>query len=98
MKGLFKKFVGQSKLYYFALTLFAIIFVFSCYMIRSQMLASAKSEKEYHSIQETYYSSTEHLDEEAQNKGDLRSEEHTSELQSRGHLVCRLLLEKKKTL
>src|SRR5690625_2145200 len=27
----------------------------------------------------------------------LRSEEHTSELQSRGHLVCRLLLDKKKT-
>src|SRR5690625_7083766 len=26
---------------------------------------------------------------------DSRSEEHTSELQSRGHLVCRLLLEKK---
>src|SRR5690625_5794285 len=26
-----------------------------------------------------------------------RSEEHTSELQSRGQLVCRLLLEKKKT-
>src|SRR5690625_5030270 len=25
----------------------------------------------------------------------IRSEEHTSELQSRGHLVCRLLLEKK---
>src|SRR5436305_11873635 len=30
--------------------------------------------------------------------GDVdRSEEHTSELQSRPHLVCRLLLEKKKT-
>src|SRR2546422_5679176 len=29
---------------------------------------------------------------------DLRSEEHTSELQSRLHLVCRLLLEKKKTM
>src|SRR2546429_6227250 len=28
--------------------------------------------------------------------GMLRSEEHTSELQSRLHLVCRLLLEKKK--
>src|SRR5690625_6653719 len=28
--------------------------------------------------------------------GYRRSEEHTSELQSRGHLVCRLLLEKKK--
>src|SRR3712207_7558876 len=27
---------------------------------------------------------------------DLRSEEHTSELQSRQYLVCRLLLEKKK--
>src|SRR5690625_5697415 len=26
----------------------------------------------------------------------FRSEEHTSELQSRGHIVCRLLLEKKK--
>src|SRR5437660_8830051 len=32
-----------------------------------------------------------HLREDA-----FRSEEHTSELQSRGHLVCRLLLEKKK--
>src|SRR5690625_5985829 len=29
------------------------------------------------------------------NRLDYRSEEHTSELQSRGHLVCRLLLEKK---
>src|SRR2546422_7428626 len=28
--------------------------------------------------------------------GPVRSEEHTSELQSRLHLVCRLLLEKKK--
>src|SRR5258708_19298380 len=28
--------------------------------------------------------------------GDFRSEEHTSELQSPDHLVCRLLLEKKK--
>src|SRR5690625_5893097 len=27
-------------------------------------------------------------------EGHVRSEEHTSELQSRGHLVCRLLLEK----
>src|SRR5947209_14382142 len=30
--------------------------------------------------------------------GNLRSEEHTSELQSRQYLVCRLLLEKKKTI
>src|SRR5690554_7884311 len=30
-------------------------------------------------------------------QGGVRSEEHTSELQSRPHLVCRLLLEKKNT-
>src|SRR3989442_8595694 len=30
--------------------------------------------------------------------GERRSEEHTSELQSRPHLVCRLLLEKKKKI
>src|SRR3712207_8792344 len=30
--------------------------------------------------------------------GDDRSEEHTSELQSRQYLVCRLLLEKKNTV
>src|SRR3989442_2627247 len=33
----------------------------------------------------------------AQSFAALRSEEHTSELQSRPHLVCRLLLEKKKS-
>src|SRR3712207_8864765 len=32
----------------------------------------------------------------AKNRLELRSEEHTSELQSRQYLVCRLLLEKKK--
>src|SRR5690625_6614613 len=31
----------------------------------------------------------------SENTRTIRSEEHTSELQSRGHLVCRLLLEKK---
>src|SRR5690625_6902377 len=31
----------------------------------------------------------------SRNRQNRRSEEHTSELQSRGHLVCRLLLEKK---
>src|SRR5690554_6959729 len=33
---------------------------------------------------------------EAKDAASSRSEEHTSELQSRPHLVCRLLLEKKK--
>src|SRR3989442_2403241 len=36
-----------------------------------------------------------HLVHAARRAGRLRSEEHTSELQSRPHLVCRLLLEKK---
>src|SRR5439155_17979243 len=36
------------------------------------------------------------LDLEVEALAEPRSEEHTSELQSRGHLVCRLLLEKKK--
>src|SRR3712207_7535493 len=35
-------------------------------------------------------------DHEALEADDTRSEEHTSELQSRQYLVCRLLLEKKK--
>src|SRR2546422_6210451 len=40
---------------------------------------------------------TRHLEEQDPRRhGDVRSEEHTSELQSRLHLVCRLLLEKKK--
>src|SRR3712207_8115595 len=37
-----------------------------------------------------------HVDDERLDAG-VRSEEHTSELQSRQYLVCRLLLEKKKT-
>src|SRR2546429_1358363 len=37
------------------------------------------------------------VDEETHQILGARSEEHTSELQSRLHLVCRLLLEKKKT-
>src|SRR5207253_9075394 len=37
-----------------------------------------------------------HLPDDVSMTDKTRSEEHTSELQSRGHLVCRLLLEKKK--
>src|SRR5207253_8847698 len=39
---------------------------------------------------------TEHRPQPAEPGHHVRSEEHTSELQSRGHIVCRLLLEKKK--
>src|SRR5437660_3368538 len=53
-------------------------------LFRSGLLPSSRRQAELHpeTAQVT----------EAEN----RSEEHTSELQSRGHLVCRLLLEKKK--
>src|SRR5687767_15661446 len=37
-----------------------------------------------------------HDDQHERRRNDLRSEEHTSELQSLAYLVCRLLLEKKK--
>src|SRR2546429_2684932 len=40
---------------------------------------------------------TQHLPSRHRFEALRRSEEHTSELQSRLHLVCRLLLEKKKT-
>src|SRR5439155_6557766 len=43
-----------------------------------------------------YGAAARYLEEGAELVLAVRSEEHTSELQSRGHLVCRLLLEKKK--
>src|SRR5436305_7417977 len=48
-----------------------------------------ESDHQLHGIERVELSRVEHP---------RRSEEHTSELQSRPHLVCRLLLEKKKTL
>src|SRR3712207_8468327 len=45
-----------------------------------------------------HYGSVELLLQRARYLGADRSEEHTSELQSRQYLVCRLLLEKKKSM
>src|SRR3712207_4534787 len=42
------------------------------------------------------YSDEDEIEEKARRSNPYRSEEHTSELQSRQYLVCRLLLEKKK--
>src|SRR5690625_5777613 len=56
-----------------------------------ELVALDNAEIKYSTIQ-NWYSGDE------DGKGGIynfRSEEHTSELQSRGHLVCRLLLEKK---
>src|SRR3989449_4231342 len=46
----------------------------------------------------TTYGGTDPIGLPPSTSGQSRSEEHTSELQSRLHLVCRLLLEKKKKL
>src|SRR5690242_21172227 len=43
-----------------------------------------------------FYLLNRHRQQDALRQADLRSEEHTSELQSHVNLVCRLLLEKKK--
>src|SRR5258708_15102405 len=43
------------------------------------------------------YNKISQLSDDEKRRGVVRSEEHTSELQSPDHLVCRLLLEKKKT-
>src|SRR5436305_10583728 len=51
-----------------------------------------------HCSNECIYFSFQHTDQRGSHSLlETRSEEHTSELQSRPHLVCRLLLEKKKT-
>src|SRR5207253_6571124 len=47
-------------------------------------------------LQYSNWEDEEHFEMRQQPGFEERSEEHTSELQSRGHLVCRLLLEKKK--
>src|SRR5689334_24668361 len=65
-------------------------------LFRSAILAKDLRDLNQHKISGTitqlfYRQSKPHLDNGA------RSEEHTSELQSQFHLVCRLLLEKKKT-
>src|SRR5690554_7542924 len=55
----------------------------------------------YESVHPNYFGSISLLDEDEIHLNLVsapRSEEHTSELQSRPHLVCRLLLEKKKTM
>src|SRR5207253_6540325 len=52
----------------------------------NSFLAALRKRPEIASVNTTFLGSEEGIE---------RSEEHTSELQSRGHLVCRLLLEKK---
>src|SRR5947209_15523689 len=71
-------------------TLFPYTTLFrSCLYVRGMMTSDAK--------QNRYANSTRVLPSSfSKSMQELRSEEHTSELQSRQYLVCRLLLEKKK--
>src|SRR5436305_11783152 len=61
-------------------------------LFRSPMLFLSGNADAFESIREENYDQFKR----ASGTGRFRSEEHTSELQSRPHLVCRLLLEKKK--
>src|SRR2546429_3946330 len=66
----------------------------------SKMIARLRSNWHEGTSMPALISLRDELDENASmhpNQSKHRSEEHTSELQSRLHLVCRLLLEKKKT-
>src|SRR5690625_5319527 len=73
--------------------------------LRTRSTVRTRSDQEEQSVSERpvdMFFSGEEISEEARRQRDRgprqdRSEEHTSELQSRGHLVCRLLLEKKKS-
>src|SRR5690625_7073915 len=64
---------------------------------RSSTPGQWSSEDKFRVVLETASLSEAEFSEYCRSNGLLpeRSEEHTSELQSRGHLVCRLLLEKK---
>src|SRR5690554_5122647 len=60
------------------------------------LLSSALVKSQYQPVIEAYFNKIAKSDGLTALNTAFRSEEHTSELQSRPHLVCRLLLEKKK--
>src|SRR5690625_6068786 len=66
------------------------------WLARAQSLTPGQLAKEIAQLEERMFQHARDLEfEEAARLRD-RSEEHTSEIQSRGHIVCRLLLEQKK--
>src|SRR5271166_759428 len=67
----------------------------SCLTSRSTSDILAPSRSEVRILPRAEICSHRSSQEKAGQSAQQRSEEHTSELQSRGHLVCRLLLEKK---
>src|SRR5690625_6446583 len=91
----------MKPIHYLYLTLFFLLFI-SC----SSELSHHADQESPASISETSQFTMQQRSEIAKSRSQIdeftrwdapwRSEEHTSELQSRGHLVCRLLLEKNK--
>src|SRR3712207_8635130 len=81
----------------FRSTMLGVALVNVDYRLQRHADAEAEIRGNYGSaVFETVVRTNTHVD-EAQSRGmSVRSEEHTSELQSRQYLVCRLLLEKKK--
>src|SRR5690625_6415211 len=77
-------------------------------LVTAQMLEQSKTKTDYELVEQPRILFNERLADDEMEKATVaqirsggkptssRSEEHTSELQSRGHLVCRLLLQKKK--
>src|SRR2546422_6234983 len=76
-------------------TLFPYTTLFRSQLLSRDPVTSSKTIT-YDAMGEGVTFSTPPLRRETEITGPSRSEEHTSELQSRLHLVCRLLLEKKK--
>src|SRR2546429_4035416 len=68
-------------------TLFPYTTLFRSIGATVDAIRAAKADDQSLKLQNEFYEKSKH-----------RSEEHTSELQSRLHLVCRLLLEKKKDM
>src|SRR5690625_6892470 len=67
----------------------------AAWIFRSARRLDPYNDEIYFLIGECHYEKGEYISAINYYQKALRSEEHTSELQSRGHLVCRLLLEKK---
>src|SRR5690625_6572028 len=76
-------------------TLFPYTTLFRSIGVRHQQVEPT-SKRVVHSVSLTAKILLQPIDDKGDVVDVVRSEEHTSELQSRGHLVCRLLLEKKK--
>src|SRR2546422_6354858 len=69
--------------------------IFSGWLGRVFVRAGANQRSQYR-FEEPHFGHTYEAELPSRHPASTRSEEHTSELQSRLHLVCRLLLEKKK--